>query len=114
VTFRASDRWAFAPGVAAAGAFALLAVTEALVNARRAVAVPYAFTAVTIAGPPTVELGFLRGARPGPGTGDDRGWSDGGNGPPPPWWPAFEHAFWADVERRDRAPRPSAPRTPGY
>ncbi len=105
-------------GFAVAGLYAAVALAEVLVGAHPRLAVPFAYTAVSIAGPLTVAAAVLRPSRhDGP---DDEDPGDGGSGPgnggdddppPPSWWPEFEREFQAHVERhaaRDESQSPPA------
>jgi hypothetical protein len=105
-------------GFAVAAVYAVVAVVEAIVTGRPTAAIPFAYTAVTIAGPLLVVSRMLVD-RDGPG--EDGSDSDDGPGPggggddpdPQPWWPEFERQFWAHVETPPSGPppreRPSVP-----
>jgi len=101
-----SQCWALAVGFAVAAIYAAVALVELLVGTNPSLAVPFAYTAVSIAGPLTVLAMVLRASRDdypddedpgGDGPGPDDGGSD--DPPPPPWWPEFEREFHAHVER---------------
>ena len=94
-----------------AAAYIVAAVVEAIVSGTATAAIPFAYTAVTIAGPLIVVSRMLVD-RDGPGEegseGDDGpGPGGGGDDPdPPPWWPEFERDFWAHVESDPQGPPP--------
>ena len=93
-----------AAGFAVAVGYAIVALVEALASADAAVALPFAYTAVSIAGPLGAVAWLLREPRGrGDEPGDERpeppGPPDPGGDPPPPWWPEFERQFWSHVER---------------
>jgi hypothetical protein len=119
VSSRGFERWVLAAGFAVAAAYAVVAVVEVIANDNPGVAIPFAYVALSIAGPLAAVSRLLGPSRQGPdgdgsGDGDDSGPSDDGGGgepTPPSWWPEFERAFWADVERRG-ASRRSPGRSP--
>lgn len=104
-----------AVGFGVAIGYAIVALVEALVNSDPAVAIPFACTAATIAGPLAIVARLLDapgrngpsaedpadGNGPGPGGGDDD--------PTPPWWPEFESEFWARVESEARERKTPVP-----
>jgi hypothetical protein len=120
VSSRGFERWVLAAGFAVAAAYAVVAVVEVIANDNPGVAIPFGYVALSIAGPLAAVSRLLGSSREGPGgdgsgDGDGSGPSDGGGGEPTPpsWWPEFERAFWADVQRRgagrrspDRSPAP--------
>lgn len=111
---RRADRWALAAGFAVAIGYAVVALVEALTSSHAAVALPFAYVAVSIAGPLGAMTWLLRDRQQGhgedePDGGDGPGPSHGGDDPPPPWWPDFERQFRAHVRReagRDRTHDP--------
>jgi hypothetical protein len=91
-------------GFAVAAGYAIVALVL-LVGTNPRMAVPFAYTAVSIAGPLAVAGALLRSSRPDDAGGDDPPddgpgpHDDGGDDSPPPWWPEFEREFHAHVER---------------
>jgi hypothetical protein len=107
VPSRALERWVLAAGFAVAAAYAIVALIEAVAGHNPAVAIPFAYVALSIAGPLAAVSRLLRSEPPGPGgDGDGRDPSDDGDEPnPPSWWPDFEREFWAEVDVRDGSGR---------
>jgi hypothetical protein len=110
------QRRVLAVGFVVAAAYAAVAVVEVLVGAGPDMAVPFAYTAVSIAGPLAAVawiLGSSSRNEPGGDGPDDDGPGPPGDGhddpPPPSWWPEFERDFRAHVER-NAARRPSRDR----
>ena len=111
----AFQRWVLRGGFAVAALSVVIALMQLMTADRSAEAIPYAYTAVSIAGPLIVVSRLLR-TEPRGGTGD--GGPGGGPGPgppgggepkPPPWWPEFEAEFWAHVDSQAAdQPRPPA------
>jgi hypothetical protein len=119
---RAFQRRVLAGGFAVAAAYAVVALVEVIANRQPAVAIPFAITAVTIAGPLAV-VSRLLDPPPKDGPGSDDSGREDGPGPPgggddeptaPSWWPEFERAFWAqlDSEHRPAAARERRSPTP--
>jgi hypothetical protein len=105
VPSRALERWVLAAGFAVAAAYAIVALVEVLAGHNPGVAIPFAYVALSIAGPLAVVSRLLRSEPPGP-DGDGDGPSDDGDEPEPPsWWPEFESEFWAEVDGRDTGER---------
>jgi hypothetical protein len=110
---RAFQRWVLAGGFAVAAGYAVVALVVVIANRQPAVAIPFAITAVTIAGPLAVVSRLLE-PPPKDGPGSDDPGRDDGPGPPgggddeptaPSWWPEFEAAFWAQLDsERPRTP----------
>jgi hypothetical protein len=107
----AFQRWVLRGGFAVAALYVVVALIVLILADHSADAIPYAYTAVSIAGPLVVVSRLLRserhGGTGGPGTGDDTGPgpSDGGEPKPPPWWPEFEAEFWSHVDSKAAQPR---------
>jgi hypothetical protein len=107
VPSRALERWVLAAGFAVAAAYAIVALVEVVAGHNPGVAIPFAYVALSIAGPLAAVSRLLRTEPPGPGgDGDGHDPSDDGDEPkPPPWWPEFEREFWAEVDGRDAGGR---------
>lgn len=86
--------------------YAVVALVEALATSHPAVAIPFACTAATIAGPLAIVArlfdspGLDGPTAEDPADGNGPGPGGGGDGPTPPWWPEFEREFWAHVASR--------------